>query len=159
MVSNMDMKHLKRCVELAEEALDAGDAPFGSVLVSADGDVLKEDRNRDATVDKTHHPEFELARWAAQNMTPEDRKQATVYTSGEHCSMCSTAHGIAGLDRIVYVSSSRQLSEWHKDMNISKEGPIYSYPIEDIIRDANVEGPVPELAEQVRELQRRYHEG
>ena len=41
--------HLRRCVELAAEAVDAGDFPFGSVLVAADGRVLAEDRNRENT--------------------------------------------------------------------------------------------------------------
>jgi len=30
-------------------------------------------------------------------MTPAERLQATVYTSGEHCPMCAAAHGWAGL--------------------------------------------------------------
>lgn len=154
-----DKKHLKRCVELANEALEAGDAPFGSVLVAADGEVLMEDRNRDATVDMTQHPEFNLARWAAQNMPPEERKNATVYTSGEHCPMCSTAHGLAGLDRIVYISSAEQLAGWLDDMNVSQKKRVHEFPIQDVIRDTTVEGPVPELAEEVRELQRRYHKG
>ena len=63
--------HLLRCVALAEEALAAGDAPFGSVLVDENGNVLKEDRNRVNSVDKTYHPEIELARWAAKILTPE----------------------------------------------------------------------------------------
>ena len=69
-VAPEDLKHLRRCVELAAEAVDAGDFPFGSVLVAADGRVLAEDRNRENTMgDATRHPEFELARWAAANMT------------------------------------------------------------------------------------------
>jgi tRNA(Arg) A34 adenosine deaminase TadA len=36
--------HLARCVELAREALDAGDDPFGSVLVDADDNVVAEAR-------------------------------------------------------------------------------------------------------------------
>ena len=69
-----DLPHLRRCVELAAEAVDAGDFPFGSVLVAADGRVLAEDRNRENTMgDATRHPEFELARWAAANMTAADR--------------------------------------------------------------------------------------
>ena len=78
-----DLPHLRRCVELAAEAVDAGDHPFGSVLVAADGRVLAEDRNRENTMaDATRHPEFELARWAAANMTAADRAAATVFTSG-----------------------------------------------------------------------------
>src|SRR5699024_376777 len=128
-------KHLNRCVELAEEALEAGDAPFGSILVSGDGEVLMEDRNRNATVDATQHPEFSLARWAAKHMTPEERQKATVYTSGEHCAMCSTAHGLAGLDRIVYASSSEQLGEWMQEMNVSKKGNVRSFAIPEVLPD------------------------
>lgn len=43
MITDIDKKHLKRCIELAQEALDKGDQPFGSVLVSADGEILFED--------------------------------------------------------------------------------------------------------------------
>ena len=74
---------------MAETALEKGDEPFGSILVSADGDVLFEDHKHVAGGDHTQHPEFALARWAAANMTPRDRSMATVYTSGEHCPMCA----------------------------------------------------------------------
>ena len=48
-VTEADLPHLRRCVELATEAVEAGDFPFGSVLVSANGTVLAEDRNREVT--------------------------------------------------------------------------------------------------------------
>src|SRR5215211_3454694 len=108
-MDRVELKHVRRCVELATEALEAGDAPFGSVLVSGDGKVLAEDRNRASGGDATRHPEFELARWAATHMTPQERAKATVFTSGEHCPMCSAAHAWVGLSRIVYAVSSRQL--------------------------------------------------
>ena len=114
-----DLPHLRRCVELAAEAVDAGDFAFGSVLVAADGRVLAEDRNRENTMgDPTRHPEFELARWAAANMTAPDRAAATVFTSGEHCPMCSAAHAWVGLGRIVYVSSSEQLTTWLAELGV-----------------------------------------
>ena len=96
MVNDADMRHLLRCVELAAAALAAGDEPFGSVLVAADGTVLFEDHNHVAGGDQTRHPEFEIARWAAAHMSPEERRQATVFTSGEHCPMCAAAHGWVG---------------------------------------------------------------
>lgn len=43
------MIHVRRSIELAGEALEAGDEPFGSVLVDGDGQVLCEDRNRATT--------------------------------------------------------------------------------------------------------------
>lgn len=61
MISKLDLKYLRRCVELAEIALEKGDQLFGSVLVAADGEVLKEDHNRISGGDHTQHPEFALA--------------------------------------------------------------------------------------------------
>ncbi|MFG3421757.1 nucleoside deaminase [Micromonospora sp. NPDC047730] len=152
----MELRHLRRCIELAVEALEVGDEPFGSVLVDADGTALAEDRNRVAGGDRTRHPEFELARWAAANMSPEQRAQATVFTSGEHCPMCAAAHGWVGLGRIVYVASSEQLAGWLTEMNVPPP-PVRSLPIRDIAPNVVVEGPVPDLAAQVHDLHRRYY--
>nr|WP_199322015.1 nucleoside deaminase [Leptolyngbya sp. FACHB-321] len=111
-MNNADLQHLHCCVELATEALEAGNEPFGSVLVGADGTVLAEDYNRVAAGDQTQHPELALARWAATNLTPEERAGANVFTSGEHCPMCAAAHGWVGLSRIRYVSPAEQLVTW-----------------------------------------------
>lgn len=151
MITEQDRIHLKRCVELAASALDAGDEPFGSVLVSTNGEVLFEDRNRVAGGDHTQHPEFAIARWAAQNMSPEARSRATVYTSGEHCPMCAAAHGWVGLGRIVYASSSKQLSTWITELGVSPS-PVRPLPIGEVITNAVVDGPDDELAEQVHQL-------
>ncbi len=156
MLTDAELKHLRRCVELAAEALEAGDEPFGSVLVAVDGTVLAEDHNRVASGDRTRHPEFELARWAAANMTPEERAAATVFTSGEHCPMCAAAHGWVGLGRIVYVSSSEQLAAWLAELGVPAP-PVRTLPINEIVPGVVAEGPVPGLAEQVRDLHRRFY--
>lgn len=87
MITENDLHYLKRCVELAQQALEKGDEPFGSILVSAQGEVLFEDHNHVAGGDHTQHPEFAIARWAAEHLAPDERAAATVYTSGEHCPM------------------------------------------------------------------------
>src|SRR5690625_4521789 len=157
MVSEKDLHHLRRCVELARQALEAGDEPFGSLLVSAEGEVLMEDHNRIASGDRTRHPEFELARWAAANLTPEQRAAATVYTSGEHCPMCAAAHGWVGLGRIVYVSSSEQLTAWLSELGVPAP-PVKTLPIQAVVPAALVAGPVPELADQVRQMHQRFYQ-
>src|SRR4029078_87164 len=64
-----DERHLLHAVDLAVTALASGDAPFGSLLVSADGTVLAEERNTVLSDnDITAHPELKLARWAAQHL-------------------------------------------------------------------------------------------
>jgi tRNA(Arg) A34 adenosine deaminase TadA len=155
-VTDADLAHLRRCVELAEEAVAAGDFPFGSVLVAEDGTVLAEDRNREVTEgDPTSHPEFALARWAGQNMTPPQRAAATVYTSGEHCPMCAAAHGWAGLGRIVYATSSEQMTGWLAEMGVGPS-PVLPLAITEVVPGLAVAGPAPQLAPAVRELHRRF---
>ncbi|MFG6198820.1 nucleoside deaminase [Nonomuraea sp. JJY05] len=156
MIAESEMPHLRRCVELATRALEVGDEPFGSVLVSGDGTVLAEDHNRVAAGDNTQHPEFALARWSAAHLTPEERAAATVYTSGEHCPMCAAAHAWVGLGRIVYVASSEQLAAWLSELGVPQP-PVRTLPINDVAPGVVVEGPVPELAEEVHELHRRFH--
>ena len=140
---------------LAELALDMGDEPYGSVLVSRDGEVLFEDHNHVASGDETQHPEFAIARWAAQNLAPAERAAATVYTSGEHCPMCAAAHGWAGLGRIVYATSSQQLGSWLADLGVSPS-PVLPLAITQVVPGLAVAGPAPELAGQVRDLHRRF---
>ncbi|MEU8686633.1 hypothetical protein AB0C54_35500, partial [Streptomyces sp. NPDC048611] len=90
------------------------------------------------------------------NMTPEERAVATVFTSGEHCPMCAAAHGWVGLGRIVYVSSSEQLASWLSELKVPMP-PVRPLPIQEIVPGLAVEGPIPGLAEQVRDLHRRFH--
>ena len=151
-----DVEYLERCVVLAREALEAGDEPFGSVLVAADGRVLREARNRAVTGDPTQHPEFELARWAAQNLSGEERRASTVYTSGEHCPMCSAAHAWAGLGRIVFASSVEQLSAWLDALGAPKS-PIAPLGISQVAPGLPVDGPVAGLDDKIRALHARRH--
>ena len=153
-----DLAHLRRCVELAREALDSGDEPFGSVLVDESGTALAEGRNRVVeTGDATQHPELELARWAAAHLTPEQRAGATGYTSGEHCPMCAAAHGWVGLGRIVYASSSAQLVQWLSEAGAAAS-PVLPLPVQSVAPGVVVAGPVDELADEVRALQLRSHQ-
>lgn len=156
MMTDAELQNLRRCVELATEALEAGDAPFGSVLVDEDGTVLAEERNHIGTGDDTQHPEFALARWAALHMPPEQRAAATVFTSGEHCPMCAAAHGWVGLGRIVYASSSEQLAGWLCEFD-APALPIKPLPVQEVVPNIEVKGPVAELAEQVKDLHRRFY--
>ena len=158
MITDTDMQHLRRSVALAAEALEAGDEPFGSVLVDGDGNALHEDRNRVNTVDATYHPEIAVAQWAAKNMTVDARAKAVVYTSGEHCAMCSAAHGWAGLGRIVYVSSAKQLDGWMEEMGAVSTSPINTFTIQEIAPQVSVEGPIAGLDEVVKQLHQRLHQ-
>lgn len=150
-VSENDLGQLRRCVELAREALNDGDEPFGSILVDSTGTTVFTDRNRVKDGDATQHPEFAIARWAVEHLSPADRSLATVYTSGEHCPMCSAAHAWVGLGRIVYATSSAQLSGWLAEWG-APAAPVAPLPITTVAPDVEVDGPAPELADTMRDL-------
>ncbi|MEN6669311.1 deaminase [Psychrobacter sp. B38] len=155
MITDNDRQHLRRCIELAADALEAGDKPFGSVLVDGEGQILYEDRNRVNTVDAMYHPEIAIAKWAAQNLSVAARANAVVYTSGEHCAMCAAAHAWAGLGRIVYISSAKQLSEWMREMNVESSSPVATLSIQEVAPNVSVLGPIAGLDEDVKALQQR----
>ncbi|MBY5927173.1 nucleoside deaminase [Halomonas sp. DP4Y7-1] len=156
MMNETDLHHLRRCIELAQQALDKGDEPFGSLLVDGHGKIRFEDHNHVAAGDATQHPEFAIARWAATHLSAEERRAATVYTSGEHCPMCAAAHGWVGLGRIVYASSSEQLGQWLAQWEVAP-APVAPLPIGSIVPGLQVDGPVAAFGDAIRELHRRYH--
>ncbi len=149
--SDRDREFLQRCVALAREALAGGDEPFGSLLVSDRGTVLFEDHNRVQDGDATQHPEFAIARWAAAHLSVEDRAACTVYTSGEHCPMCSAAHAWVGLGRLVYAASAEQLRSWREEWGVAA-GPVAVLPVTTVAPGVLVAGPDPDLAEEMKAL-------
>jgi len=145
-----DFALLERAVALATEALDSGDDPFGSVLVTDGGTILAGERNREvSSADPTAHPELALARWAAANLPASARGATTVYTSGEHCPMCAAAHAWVGLGRVVYAASSAQLAGWRAGWDLAPS-PVAALPINAISPGIPVVGPVSPLDEAMR---------
>ncbi|MEV6632007.1 nucleoside deaminase [Actinoplanes sp. NPDC051470] len=151
----MTTEYLRRCLDLAAQALAEDDDPFGSVLVGPDGDVLAEDRNREtSSADPTAHPELVLAQWAAKHLPPDARAASTVYTSGEHCPMCAAAHAWVGLGPIVYAASSAQLAGWRAGWGLPPS-PVTTFPITAVAPGIVTTGPVPPFDDEVRQLHER----
>ena len=153
-----DENYLKRCIELATESLEAGDAPFGSILVDKVGNIIAEGRNRVNQTNSLAHPEVEMARWAADNLSAEEIAATTMYTSGEHCTMCSGAHGLVGIGTLVYLSSGEQLYEWQKEFGAAHSKLNY-IKVEDVIKNVEVRGPAEgELLEEIKNIQKRFYQ-
>lgn len=150
-VNDLDVRHLRRCVELACTALEAGHGPFGAVLVGPDGHTLYEDHNRVTDRDQTLHAELGVIRWAVANMAPVQRIRTTLYTSCEHCPMCAATHAWAGLGRIVYASSNAQLIRWLTELG-APASPVAMLPVHAVAPRIVVDGPAPELEQEIKAL-------
>lgn len=156
MIRKEDIPYLERCLELAEEAENAGDEAFGSVLVNAKGEILAEARNKVHEKNRLAHPEYELAAWAADHLSEDERSETILYTTGEHCPMCAAAHGWVGLGTIVYLSSGQQFSEWLKEFGVERGGNVRLLPIQEIVSDIEVRGPGEgEFLNRIKELHKR----
>lgn len=131
-------RYMERALELAREAADRGDQPFGSLLVPDDA-VVMEARNAVNTADDLReHPELTLAARAARELAPDERARAVMYTSTEPCAMCAGGIYHAGLGAVGHSVSAERVTEL--------AGGDFAVPSSDVFaygsRQIEVFGPV-----------------
>jgi tRNA(adenine34) deaminase len=98
---NDDERYMRRAMELAQKAEEAGDVPIGSVLVV--GDFLFEAKNeKERRHDATAHAEMLLIREASARLGAWRLSDATLYVTKEPCVMCAGAMIAARVKRVVY---------------------------------------------------------
>lgn len=109
-MSATDQMYLRQAIALSQQARDAGNHPFGALLVSGDGKVLLSAQNRSRTErDATGHAERVLMTQASRSLDAATLAGATMYTSAEPCAMCAGAVYWTGIGRVVYGLSERRL--------------------------------------------------
>ena len=93
---------MARAMDEARAAGDAGEAPIGAVLVSADGELLAAAGNAPiATSDPTAHAEIRALRAAATRLGNYRLPGVTLYVTLEPCVMCAGAISHARVARLV----------------------------------------------------------
>ncbi len=108
---NQEQAFIYRAIELAEQAVQHGNHPFGALLVH-DGKIILEAENTIHTeADVTRHAELNLVSKASRTIDPEVLKECTLYTSTEPCAMCSGAIYWAGIRKVVYATSAKTLDK------------------------------------------------
>jgi len=102
-INPTDERLLRRAITLSARARDAGNQPYGALLADAEGRVLLEAANTQATSrDCTGHAELNLMRDASTRFDRAQLASCTVYASGEPCPMCAGSIYWAGVRRLVY---------------------------------------------------------
>jgi guanine deaminase len=100
----VDRELLELVVRLAVENADAGQLPFGALVV-LDGSVLATGVNtalRD--LDPTAHAEVAAIRQACRALGSVHLGGAVVVSSCEPCALCHSTAAVAGVSRIVYAT-------------------------------------------------------
>jgi tRNA(Arg) A34 adenosine deaminase TadA len=109
-MSNGNRRHLRRAIELAQQAREHGNHPFGALLVDGDGNVVLEAENTVRTdKDVTAHAETNLMRLASARFEPDYLERCTLYTSTEPCAMCAGAIYWGNIRHVVFATSQEQI--------------------------------------------------
>jgi tRNA(Arg) A34 adenosine deaminase TadA len=105
-----DEDFLRLTIDLARAARAGGNHPFGAILVGPDGSVLMQAGNAHGdTGDRTAHAERVLMTAASRVYDAAFLAGCTMYASAEPCAMCAGAAYWAGIGRVVYGLSEREL--------------------------------------------------
>ncbi len=97
-----DEKWMKRAIELAKQAAEAGEVPVGALIVK-DGELLCEAYNlRESNRSATAHAEILAIEAACRLLGGWRLTGCTLYVTLEPCPMCAGALMNARIDRLVY---------------------------------------------------------
>jgi tRNA(Arg) A34 adenosine deaminase TadA len=108
-LTDVDERIVRKAIELARQAREAGNHPFGALL-ALDATVLLTAQNTIATDrDPTAHAESNLVADAIRQLAPDQIRRSTLYSSCEPCAMCAGKMYWAGIRSIVYALPSEQL--------------------------------------------------
>jgi tRNA(Arg) A34 adenosine deaminase TadA len=145
---------LERAHALAQRAMQAGHHPFGALLMAPDHEtVLLEQGN----VDSVNHAEAVLAREAARRFAPAELWPCTLVTTVEPCAMCAGTQYWAHIGRVVFGMDERSLLALTGN---HAENPTLDLPCRDVFgrgqKAVRVIGPVPEMADSISALHRRF---
>ncbi len=109
LMKTVDVQFLRLAIRLAEEAREAGEDPFGAVLV-CDKTVIYQGRDRCIeNSDPTAHAEMSVIREYCQQARVFSLESCTLYTSTEPCPMCAGAIHWARIARVVFSVSQASL--------------------------------------------------
>lgn len=149
--------YLRRCVELSKLAREAGNTPFGALLVDAEGNIILEQGNIEITEKIcTGHAEATLAAKASHEFDKPFLWACTLYTTAEPCAMCAGAIYWANIGRVVYGITERRLLEL---TGSNEQNPTFDLPCRDVFargqKDITVIGPIAEVEVEAAKV----HEG
>ena len=133
-------RHMRRCVELARQAIGSGDSPVGSLIVDGDELVSEGVEAVRARHDATAHAEMEALRMAFARRRSRDLTGCTLYTSVEPCIMCAYAIRLARISVVVCGArggDGEQAVSGHIVLTDERVAPNHAPPL--VIRDVLVE--------------------
>ncbi len=128
--AEFDRSIMRRCIELSVKSGEAGEYPYGVVIVR-DGKVVTESINRVAhEKDVTRHAEVVAISHAQKQLGTVSLDDCSIYISAEPCAICSLTIREARFRRVMYALRSPHM------------GGVSKWPV---MTDADLSDTIPEV--------------
>ena len=109
----------EKFMRMAIGRAEAGDAPFGAVMVQ-NGQVVASSFNTvKSDRDPTAHAEIKVVRATVKELGLTNLETCTLYTTVEPCAMCMGAAMLAGVGHVVYGASIAEVAEYRPQIQLS----------------------------------------
>ena len=145
-VIQQDRRLMRRALDLAQNARNAGEVPVGAVL-AVDGAVIGEGYNSPiSNRDPTAHAEIQALRDAARRLDNYRLPGSVLYVTLEPCAMCAGALMHARVARVVFGAPDPKTGACGSVVNLFADGRLNHH--------AQVQGGV--LAEECGALLRSF---
>ena len=86
---------MRRALDLAAEAAEAGEVPVGAVVTLGDEIIAQARNSMRGSADPTAHAEMVAIRAAAERLGSSRLDQCTLWVTLEPCAMCAAAMAVA----------------------------------------------------------------
>lgn len=107
-IQQKDERFMRRALQEAEAARDAGEIPVGAIVVAGDRIIARAHNLTETLSDVTAHAEMQAITSAANQLGGKYLTDCTLYVTLEPCVMCAGAIGWSQLRRVVYGASDEK---------------------------------------------------
>ena len=107
-IQQKDERFMRRALQEAEAARDAGEIPVGAVIVAGDRIIARAHNLTETLSDVTAHAEMQAITSAANQLGGKYLTDCTLYVTLEPCVRCAGAIGWSQLRRVVYGASDEK---------------------------------------------------
>ena len=102
MITDDDIRWMKRALDEARAALSADEVPIGAVVVSGGRLIARGHNLTETLTGVTAHAEMQAITAASNYLGAKYLPQCTLYVTVEPCLMCAGALGWSQISRVVY---------------------------------------------------------
>src|SRR5262249_9176148 len=104
--SEIDLKMMRRCIELSATAIKEGEFPFSSLIAEGDKIIVEVTNRVRRNADVTQHAELLAVSEAQKALGRKDLRTCTIYSNVEPCVMCSFPIRETRIGRVVFAIAS-----------------------------------------------------